>query len=136
MAIHFPIRVQACVEASQMAGEEPNFGNEQMTELLQSKEAFRNLVQRLSTAPVIARGQEEPETLAHAFSDLEISLRKFLHEQLPRLADPSMQGEPLEDLLLDIREEFRHILYHVHDPQFFRVLEPTHEWLMVRSEQK
>jgi hypothetical protein len=106
-----------------------------MTELLQSKEAFRNLVQRLSTAPVIARSQEEPETLAHAFSDLEVSLRKFLYEQLPRLADPSMQGEVLEDLLLEIREEFRHVLYHLHDPQFFRVLEPTHEWLMVRLAQ-
>ncbi|MBH5401882.1 hypothetical protein HZZ13_29435 [Bradyrhizobium sp. CNPSo 4010] len=136
MAIHFPIRVQACVEASQTAGEGLNLGNEQMTELLQSKEAFRNLVQRLSTTPVIVRSQEEPETLAHAFSDLEISLRKFLHEQLPKLADPSIQGEPLGDLLLDIREEFRHILYHLHDPQFFRVLEPTHEWLMVRSEQE
>ena len=108
-----------------------------MSELLQTKEAFQALVQRLATAPVIARyGPEEPETLAHAFSDIEESLRKFLDEQLPKLADPSMQGEDLEDLLLDIREEFRHVLYHLHDPEFFRVLEPTHEWLTLSSEKK
>jgi len=105
-----------------------------MTKLLQTNEAFRNLVGRLRTAPVIARyGPAEAETLAHAFSDLEESLRKFLDEQLPRLADPSVQGEDLEDLLLDIREEFRHVLYHLHDPQFFRLLEPTHEWLAVNG---
>jgi hypothetical protein len=108
-----------------------------MSELLQTKEAFKGLVQRLATAPVIAGyGPEEPETLAHAFSDIEESLRKFLGEQLPKLADSSVQGEALEDVLLDIREEFRHILYHLHDPEFFRVLEPTHEWLTLSSEKK
>lgn len=105
-----------------------------MSEFLQTKQAFRSLVDRLGTAPLIARyGEEEPETLAHAFSDIEVSLRKFLEEQLPKLADPSMQGQSLEDLLLEVREEFRHILYHLHDPRFFRVLEPTHEWLAVRA---
>lgn len=103
-----------------------------MSGLLQTKDAFKGLVQRLAACPQIARyGSEEPETLAHALSDLEESLRKFLDEQLPKLADPAVQGEELEDLLLDIREEFRHVLYHLHDPEFFRVLEPTHEWLTV-----
>lgn len=106
-----------------------------MSGYLQTKDSFRNLVERLSAAPVLAcYGQEEPETLAHAFSDIEMSLTRFLHEQLPRLADASMKGQSLDDLLLEIREEFRHILYHLHDPQFFRVLEPTHEWLSVRLE--
>jgi hypothetical protein len=40
------------------------------------------------------------------------------------------------DLLMDILEEFRHVLYHLHDPEFFRVLEPTHEWLTLSSEKK
>lgn len=107
-----------------------------MNELLPTNEAVRDLIERLGSAPVIARyGQAEAATLAHAFSDIETSLRKFLHEQLPKLADPSLQGEGLEDLLLEVREEFRHILYHLHDPEFLRVLEPTHEWLTVRVEQ-
>jgi hypothetical protein len=108
-----------------------------MTGPLQTKQAFKGLVDRLATCPVIARyGSEEPETLAHAFSDIEESLRKFLDEQLPKLADSSLKGEQLEDLLLDISEESRHILYHLHDPEFFRSLEPTHEWLALSSEKK
>ena len=108
-----------------------------MSGLLQTTDAFTDLVQRLSTIPVIARyGGEEAETLAHAFSDIEKSLRIFLEEQLPKLADASGKGEALEELLLDIREEFRHVLYHLHDPEFFRVLEPTHEWLTLSSEEE
>jgi len=42
----------------------------------------------------------------------------------------------LEDLLMDIREEFRHILYHLHDPEFFRVVEPTHDWLTLAETAK
>jgi hypothetical protein len=106
-----------------------------MNELLQTNEAVRDLIERLASAPVVARyGPAEAATLGHAFSDLEVSLRKFLDDQLPKLADPSLQGERLGDLLLDVREEFRHILYHLHDPEFLRVLEPTHEWLTVRVE--
>lgn len=88
------------------------------------------LLERLAHCPGLKQyGDEEPATLVHAFSDLEESMRKFLDEQLPKLADPSIQGERLEDLLMDIQQEFQHILYHPHDPQLFRVLEPTHEWL-------
>ncbi|MCU1226403.1 MAG: hypothetical protein JWQ42_4496 [Edaphobacter sp.] len=60
----------------------------------------------------------------------------FLDEQLPKLADPTVQGEQLEDFLMDIREEFRHILYHLHDPEFFRVVEPTHDWLTLAETAK
>lgn len=108
-----------------------------MSELiLQKKDQIEDLRQRLASCRIVAQyGQEESGTLVHAFSDLEESFRKFLDEQLPKLADPSVQGEQLEDLLLDVQQEFRHILYHLHDPQLFRLLEPTHEWLTV-AEQK
>jgi hypothetical protein len=33
---------------------------------------------------------------------------------------------------MDVREEFRHILYHLHDPKFFRVVEPTHDSLQLK----
>lgn len=98
--------------------------------ILQDKDRIDNLRQRLSRCRLVAQyGKEEPGTLVHAFSDLEESFRRFVDEQLPKLVDPSMEGEQLEDLLLDVQQEFRHILYHLHDPQLFRVLEPTHEWL-------
>ena len=93
--------------------------------LLQTADAFNGLAERLATCPVMARFRpDEPETLAHAFSDIEESVRKFLEVQLPKLADSSNRGEQLEDILLDISEECRHILYHLHDPEFFRVLDP------------
>ena len=31
--------------------------------------------------------------------------------------------EELFDVLIDIGEEFRHILYHIHDPKFYKYLE-------------
>jgi hypothetical protein len=47
-----------------------------------------------------------------------------------------MGSEAFEDALLEIREEFRHIVYHVHDPQFFRTIEPTHDWLAVSGSER
>ena len=100
--------------------------------LLQKRDQIDDLRERLAQCPMVTQfGQEEPGTLVHAFSDLEESFRRFLDKQLPKLADPAVKGESLEDVLLDVQEEFRHILYHLHDPQFFRLLEPTHEWLAV-----
>jgi hypothetical protein len=91
---------------------------------------MESLAQRLAASPALKRfpnPTEEGQSIAYSLSDLEGSMRVFLDEQLPKLADPSVQGEALEDLILDVREEFRHILYHLHDPEFFRVVEPTHD---------
>lgn len=106
--------------------------NQMSGPILQNPDQIENLRQRLARCRLVAQyGEEESGTLVHAFSDLEESFRKFLDEQLPKLADPSVQGEQLEELLMDVQQEFRHILYHLHDPQLFHVLEPTHEWLTV-----
>ncbi len=100
--------------------------------MFQTSELFDDLRRRLAECPMVSQyGAEEAGTLVHAFTDLEESMRTFLSEQLPKLIDPTLKGEALEDVLMDVREEFRHILYHIHDPQFFRVVEPTHEWLTV-----
>ena len=105
--------------------------------ILRSKDEIENLRERLARCPMVARyGEEESATLVHAFWDLEESFRRFLAEQLPKLADPSVQGEQLEDLLMDIQQEFRHILYHIHDPMFFRIVEPTHEWLAESAQKR
>lgn len=101
-------------------------------ELMQTVEAMEQLRERLAACPMVAQyGPEEPETLVQAFSDLEGSFRVFLDDQLPKLADPKLKGEQLEELLMEIQGELRHILYHIHDPKFFRVVEPTHEWLVL-----
>jgi len=97
-------------------------------------EEVKQLTEVLGRCTLVTKlGDDEVPTMAIALADIEGSMRVFLTDQLPRLKDPKLTDEQLEDLLLDIREEFRHIAYHFHDPQFFRVIEPTHEWLSVKS---
>jgi hypothetical protein len=110
-----------------------------MSGLLKEPSAMESLAQRLAASPALKRfpnPTEEGQSIAYSLSDLEGSMRVFLDEQVPKLADPSVRGEELEDLILDVREEFRHILYHLHDPEFFRVVEPTHDWLTLAETPK
>jgi hypothetical protein len=100
--------------------------------IFQNSGLLDDLRGRLAECSLVSQyGPEEAGTLVHAFTDLEESMRTFLSDQLPRLIDPTLKSEALEDVLMDVREEFRHILYHLHDPQFFRIAEPTHDWLIV-----
>jgi hypothetical protein len=101
---------------------------------LLDKNQIEDLRRRLAQCRIVAQhGDEEAGTIVHALTDLEGSFRAFLNKQLPELLDPSVQGDRLEGLLMDIQQEFRVILYHIHDPQLFRVLEPTHDWLMLHK---
>lgn len=66
------------------------------------------------------RDRQEAAILAHAFKDLETSFRTFLDEQLPKILNPQISTEELEEALAQIGEEFRHILYHLREPHYFR----------------
>ena len=92
--------------------------------------ARKALADRLSKCPEVAKHddgvEKEAGTLAHAFGDLEESFRAFLDGQLPRLMNDKASPAELFDALLDIGEEFRHILYHIHDPKFYRYLSAQH----------
>jgi hypothetical protein len=94
--------------------------------LLREVADLKALAERLAQCKEVTRfdaGEEsEAWTLAHAFADLEESLRTFLDEQLPRLMDRQLEASEIHALLLDIGEEFRHILYHIKDPKFYRYL--------------
>ena len=96
--------------------------------ILKNVAEWERLAERLAKCPEVTRfdtGQEkEAWTLAHAFADLEESFRAFLDDQLPKLAREDLEPEAMHDLLLDIGEEFRHILYHIQDPKFYRYLTP------------
>ena len=93
--------------------------------MLERPESTRRLAERLQTCPQVARyGPDEAPTLAHDMTDLEQSFRSFLDERLPGLVTSST-AEEVESALGDIREEFRHILYHIADARFFRTLFPV-----------
>jgi len=67
--------------------------------------------------------EAEAWTLAHALLDLEQSFVTFNRELLPALERGALSSEGILDTLHSIGEEFRHILYHIGDPQFFRYLQ-------------
>lgn len=66
--------------------------------------------------------EPEASTLAHAFLDLEESFKRFVDVHLPQLTKSDLSEQQICDCLHDIGEEFRHILYHIHDPQLYRHL--------------
>ncbi len=91
---------------------------------LRDPQARSSLQERLQQCPEVARWDEgewnEAEVLVHAFTDLEESYTTLVENLLPRAASDEVMGEELVDLLAEIGEEFRHILYHLRDPKFYR----------------
>lgn len=88
--------------------------------------ALKGISEKLDVCAQIRKYDTSDEkqawTLAHTFLDLAESFRKFLDQQLPKLEKGTMNCEEMNDLLLEIGEEFRHILYHIQDPAFYAYL--------------
>ena len=93
---------------------------------LGTPEKITALSQRLATSSKVRRYDDSSEpqswTLAYTFSELEESFRKFTEVQLPKLFSERLNEEQIDDLLHEIGEEFRHILYHIKDPKFYEYL--------------
>ena len=96
------------------------------TRRLATAETVKLLAHRLSQCSEVTRfdlGQNrEAWTIAHAFADLEESFTRFLDEQLPQLVEQPLNEKDMNELLMEIGEEFRHVLYHINDPAFYRYL--------------
>ncbi len=67
--------------------------------------------------------ENEPQAwvIAHAFSDIEDSCIKLL-ELFQKLIPPTGSDKEILDVLNDIGEELRHVLYHIRDMSFYRYL--------------
>jgi hypothetical protein len=74
-------------------------------------------VNRFDTSDEVEGG-----TLAHTFSDLENSFRKFLFKLLPRLTTENLSEAEAIEILSAIGDEFRHINYHLCDTKFYEYL--------------
>ena len=60
--------------------------------------------------------KEDLESLMHALIDVEESFIKIYDVLIPNLLKlKNVDKELLQECLWDIREEFRHIYYHIHD---------------------
>lgn len=88
--------------------------------------ALSRLAERLSTCEQVNRYDTTVEkqawTIAHDLLDLAESFRAYLDEHLPKLMDDNLSGDGLNNVLLDIGEEFRHIIYHVENSEFYAYL--------------
>jgi hypothetical protein len=94
---------------------------------LESYEARRQSLARLmSRCSEVSRYDTDTEkeawTLAHALLDLEQSFSRFTRELLPKLEREDLSSDDVCDVLHTMGEEFRHILYHIGDPKYFRYL--------------
>jgi len=89
--------------------------------VLKTADDVKRLAERLAQCPDVTRFDEgqhkEAWALADSFADLEDSCRAFLDDQLPKLVDENLKPEETCDVLLEIGEEFRHILYHIIEQQ-------------------
>jgi hypothetical protein len=86
----------------------------------------KDLADRLAKVPSVSQFDlaDEPQgsTIAHALSDLEDSFSVVLNELLPKLLDETKSPDELDELLLDVGEELRHVLYHIRDTRYFGYL--------------
>jgi hypothetical protein len=93
--------------------------------VLKNPADVRRLAEKLRTIAAVSRfdteGEEQAWTLAQALSDLEGAFRTLVDDLLPRVARTDNVTE-LEDILHAVGEEFRHVLYHLRDCQFYGYL--------------
>ncbi|QMU65787.1 MAG: hypothetical protein GKR88_16915 [Flavobacteriaceae bacterium] len=68
------------------------------------------------------KNDRESSTLAHAFLDITESTSLITKELIPKLMSNKISESQIDDILLDIGEEFRHILYHIKDPKYYSYL--------------
>lgn len=82
------------------------------------------LAKKLQTYPSITKfdsnNEKEAWRIAHSLKDIQES-SSAIFDLLPKLETANSEKEAYETLL-DIGEEFRHIMYHIRDPGFFKYL--------------
>jgi predicted nucleic acid-binding Zn-ribbon protein len=66
-------------------------------------------------------GKEENEALIHALVDIQDSFENIYNQILPKLTEEKLTEDEVRDLLWDVREEFRHIKYHIQDSNILEI---------------
>jgi hypothetical protein len=98
-----------------------------VSRILAEMETIKTLALVLSTCTEVNRydqgSEREAWTLALGLSDIEESMAKVYNDLIPALLTGTHSSDEIYDILLNIREEMRHALYHIRDPQFFKPLE-------------
>ena len=89
----------------------------------QQPEDIKYLADCIGMLKEVSRFDKDDEpaawNLAYTFSELEGSFHKFLDSYLTKLNSDDLKQDEIYEVLLDIGEEFRHILYHLRDAPFY-----------------
>jgi hypothetical protein len=85
-------------------------------QLLRNSDASGELVKSLERNHVL--DGSEADALAHALLDIAEAINRVYGSLVPELLASLHGGSRVQvkDVIGDLREEFRHIDYHVHDP--------------------
>lgn len=77
-------------------------------------EDCKKILELLTRDAILDR--EKAESIVHAFVDIEHSLNEVYNKILPELIQTGeSRQEQILEKLWEIREQFRHIDYHIHD---------------------
>ncbi len=85
-----------------------------MTKKVEIKEQDYEDILKLLTKQKIMN-KLEAEAWCYALREIEQSINKIYIEILPKFQLYSSDPEKIQDIVWDIREEFRHIQYHIDD---------------------
>lgn len=98
------------------------------THSLRDPDRVKILADRLQHNPMLVRflsrhgeasAHEQAWQIATALADIQESAGRIFDDLLPKLVATEPNTETAADLLQDIGEEFRHILYHIRDTSLF-----------------
>jgi hypothetical protein len=64
----------------------------------------------------------ESYTIAHALLDIEESAKTLSENYIPKLLTSNIDESELNELLIDIGDVFRHMIYHIKDSKYFDYL--------------
>jgi K+/H+ antiporter YhaU regulatory subunit KhtT len=93
-------------------------------------EKLKAITQNLEKCERVTKHSNEKEnqadTLANGLIDIEDSLIK-INQQIPKLYLNDLTNEEVDDLILELGEELRHILYHINDTRVYDYLKMDKE---------
>jgi len=85
-----------------------------MTETNKENNSYEKLFDLIITKKIMP--QEKAEAWCFAIHDIEESILKIKNKMLPHLlSQEGENSEKFQEGIWDIREEFRHIQYHIND---------------------
>lgn len=89
-------------------------------------EKYKNIKEILNQSDKVksydSKEETESDILAHSLLDIEESCNKITNVLLPKLHDSNINQNDIDDILLDLGEELKHIIYHAKTPKYYAYL--------------